>query len=358
MRRASGFVVVCAALTLSAAMVGTAAAGADPVELAGASVNAPYDGNMTYAGLFGFANTIVVTKVDDTVEVDDVYPISINGDCLYPDPADHTRAQCTAFFDLTLNPGDGNDSVTVVGDTQNWRMNLGAGNDTANVTDANPESGNLVQVVGGTGPATTSSSPGRPRCSSTARPELTPSATLWRNDPGLKCNAASVGVTVDLGAGVGGLSGDDTYEAVENAIGSCMQDTLTGDGAANWLEGGDGDDTLEGEGGNDTLVGSVGTDELYGGGGVDTVSYVGHTQSVEADLDGIANDGTAGENDLIATDVENLTGGRGADTLTGDGGANRLAGDSCPGPGVVLCIGEAECSGAAPAPTSLGRLRR
>src|SRR4030095_15189171 len=115
------------------------------------SVNAPFDGNMSYTGLFGFANNVVVTKVDDTVEIDDVHPVSINGDCSYPDPADHTRAQCTAFFDLTIEPGQGDDSVTIVGDTQNWRLDLGEGNDTADLTDANPQFGNLVQLNGGSG---------------------------------------------------------------------------------------------------------------------------------------------------------------------------------------------------------------
>jgi Ca2+-binding RTX toxin-like protein len=333
-------VVVSAALILSAAAVGTAAAGADPVALAGASVNAPFDGNMTYAGQFGFANTVVVTKVEDTVEVDDVHPISISGDCLYPNPADQTRVRCTAFFDLTVNPGEGDDSVTIVGDTQNWRVNLGAGNDTANVTGANPESGNLVQVVGGAGDdiVLTGSTP----LQLDGEAGFDTVGYALANDSGLKCDATDDGVTVDLGAGVGGLSGDDTYEAVENAIGTCMRDTLTGDGAPNRLEGGGGDDTLAGGGGNDTLVGGTGTDGLNGGAGTDTVSYVAHTQGVVADLDGVADDGAPGENDLIAADVENLTGGRFADTLTGDGGANTLTGDSCPGPGVVLCLGQAD----------------
>lgn len=48
-----------------------------------------------------------------------------------------------------------------------------------------------------------------------------------------------------------------------------------------------------------------------------------------ADLDGVADDGEAGENDEIEADVENLSGGSGADRLLGNGGANTLAG----GPG-------------------------
>ena len=44
------------------------------------------------------------------------------------------------------------------------------------------------------------------------------------------------------------------------------------------------------------------------------------------DLDGLADDGEVGENDLIDTDVENLTGGTVNDRLTGTAGANVLSG--------------------------------
>ena len=56
------------------------------------------------------------------------------------------------------------------------------------------------------------------------------------------------------------------------------------------------------------------------------MTYASRTDPVTADIDGAADDGEASEGDNIATDVENLTGGTGADTLTGDGGANLLDG--------------------------------
>ena len=43
-------------------------------------------------------------------------------------------------------------------------------------------------------------------------------------------------------------------------------------------------------------------------------------------LDGIANDGAAGEGDNVATTVEQVLGGSGGDTLTGNGAANTLDG--------------------------------
>ena len=48
--------------------------------------------------------------------------------------------------------------------------------------------------------------------------------------------------------------------------------------------------------------------------------------AVSASLDGVANDGAAGELDNIAVDVENLTGGSAADVLTGSSSANTFDG--------------------------------
>ena len=45
-----------------------------------------------------------------------------------------------------------------------------------------------------------------------------------------------------------------------------------------------------------------------------------------ADLDGDRDDGTSGELDLIASDIEGLRGGRGNDHLAGNVSANSLAG--------------------------------
>ena len=45
-------------------------------------------------------------------------------------------------------------------------------------------------------------------------------------------------------------------------------------------------------------------------------------------IDGIANDGEAGEADSVSTDVENLTGGSGPDNFTGSAAANTLRGEN------------------------------
>lgn len=159
----------------------------------------------------------------------------------------------------------------------------------------------------------------------------------------------TVPITVSLSATAdaddGDLTGgtaaenDDLREDIETVIGGSAADSLTG-GAGNdilsggngadTLTGGAGDDVLNGQNGNDTLLegplGGLGRDVLSGGAGTDTVSYAGRTQSVDVSLDDAANDGASGESDQVASDVENITGGDGADTLTGGAGNNVLMG--------------------------------
>ena len=70
-----------------------------------------------------------------------------------------------------------------------------------------------------------------------------------------------------------------------------------------------------------------GSDTMVGGGDTsDSVTYAGRRGSIVADLDGAADDGQRGERDRIATDVEEIVGGRGRDLLSGNGRANTLIG--------------------------------
>jgi Ca2+-binding RTX toxin-like protein len=143
-----------------------------------------------------------------------------------------------------------------------------------------------------------------------------------------------------------GLGGDDTVSA-----GSCTgssvdlgdgNDTATAGGTdsirsgtgADTLDGGDGRDTVDrqagndavrGGGGRDLLIGGAGSDVFEGGADTDSASFEYHTAAVNVTLDNQANDGQSGENDRVASDVENLIGGAGDDTLVGDAGANDIA---------------------------------
>lgn len=75
------------------------------------------------------------------------------------------------------------------------------------------------------------------------------------------------------------------------------------------------------------MFGLGGNDTLAGGNGVDAVdySYRGN-QPVVASLDGLANDGAAGDLDTITSTVGILVGTDGADALTGNNAGNTLDG--------------------------------
>ena len=84
----------------------------------------------------------------------------------------------------------------------------------------------------------------------------------------------SLGVQLDLLAGISIGTAAGTISGVENAIGSAWADALRGDDGSNMLFGADGDDSLEGGAGADLLAGEGGNDLLTGGGGADTFVFV------------------------------------------------------------------------------------
>jgi len=132
-----------------------------------------------------------------------------------------------------------------------------------------------------------------------------------------------VSIVADLdGASDDGASGEnDRIETdVEAITGGAAADVLNGNNGANTLNGGPGDDVLDG---------ALGADVLIGGGGVDSVSYANRTEDLSITLDGLADDGEAGEADNVNADIENVTGGLGDDVIRGSAAANTLFG----GPG-------------------------
>ena len=189
----------------------------------------------------------------------------------------------------------------------------------------------------------------------------------------LSYDGSAAAVTVDLTADLvtleqpvsGGDAEGDVVTGFTKAAGSENDDTLTGNAAANTLDGGDGDDTLSGGlgadtllggDGNDTLTGGLGADTMTGGdgddtfdegavnsgkddmtGGVgdDTVDYGARTTDTIVNLDGnlgsddsgedTDGDGTADEEDAFLT-VENASTGTGDDTIIGNASDNVLSG--------------------------------
>jgi len=121
---------------------------------------------------------------------------------------------------------------------------------------------------------------------------------------------------------------------IENFIAGKKNDTVTGNGASNKIEGRLGHDKLIGLGGNDTLNGGIGKDTLNGGLGNDLmiVDNIGDKVFGGSGIDKV----NSLVNFTLGTDVENLsligarhingTGNNGANTIIGNAGSNVLTG--------------------------------
>jgi hypothetical protein len=130
-------------------------------------------------------------------------------------------------------------------------------------------------------------------------------------------------LTID-GAPRGAAEGSSILDGSGNDV------VLGGAGRDSFFDG-PGRDRHSGRGGDDTLFSAGGADVLSGGDGTDRVSYdpplgTPRRGGVRADLDGRADDGSAGEGDQIRTDVENLDGTAFSDVLTGSARANEIDG--------------------------------
>ena len=114
-------------------------------------------------------------------------------------------------------------------------------------------------------------------------------------------------------AGEGDLIGGD----IEYIYGGSGNDRMVGSAAP---EG------LFGQGGQDWMDGGLGADWLRGGPGSDVVDYGSRTAALNLSIDGTANDGQAGEADLIGWDFEYVLGGAGNDRMSGSGAPEALFG--------------------------------
>ncbi len=130
------------------------------------------------------------------------------------------------------------------------------------------------------------------------------------------------GAAKDDGGPNDGAPGARDSVSTENVTGGSGPDVLVGDGGPNRIQGGEGDDSVQG---------GLGKDDLSGGDGLDEVSYEerASSQPVDVSIDGLVNDGAAGEDDVLAPDFEIVAGGSGADRLTATAAAGvELVGNS------------------------------
>ena len=130
-------------------------------------------------------------------------------------------------------------------------------------------------------------------------------------------------VTANGGGGNDNLK--DFSPAARTLDGGDGNDVMFGSGGNDTLRGGNGNDEVDGEDGNDNVSGGAGDDKLFGdhfkapgadvidgGPGFDRVidDYPAGQGAVSVTLDGIANDGRAGENDNVIG-IEEIEGPQG-----------------------------------------------
>ena len=124
--------------------------------------------------------------------------------------------------------------------------------------------------------------------------------------------------------------GLDTLLNIEHLSGGSDNDTLIGDGKANWLWGQLGDNSLNGGGGNDLLGVSQGNSTLVGGAGKDTAEFLGNGTDFDTGIIvSLAKQGAAqntGQGLMTLSQIENISGTIFDDALSGDRLNNVLAG--------------------------------
>jgi Ca2+-binding RTX toxin-like protein/subtilisin family serine protease len=135
---------------------------------------------------------------------------------------------------------------------------------------------------------------------------------------------------------VGAVAVGDTYTGIEGLVGGLGNDTVVGNGLANYLFGGGGSDNIYGQAGADYLSGGLGTNNLWGGAGAD--QHVGGTGVDYARYDDANwgnltirldapsfNTGAVAVGDTY-TGIEGLVGGLGNDYVFGNASNNYLFG--------------------------------
>lgn len=125
-----------------------------------------------------------------------------------------------------------------------------------------------------------------------------------------------------------GTPGDDIIAARGG------DDLVLGKGGRDRICLGTGRDIGTGGAGNDEFHaeqnanGQDGRDDFYGGTGQDSVRYIGRSVGVTVSLDGVANDGQAGEQDNVRGSTENVQGTSAGDQILGNDLDNVFIGSS------------------------------
>ncbi|HMR99947.1 MAG TPA: M10 family metallopeptidase C-terminal domain-containing protein [Anaerolineales bacterium] len=251
-----------------------------------------------------------------------------------------------------INGGGGNDSL--VGGAGNDTLTGGAGNDSLAGGAGNDTYAFDTDSALGTDGVTEASGGGTDRLTfSGSNNDVTVNLATTGNqtvNSNLTLNLTSTQVE-----NITGGNGNDTItgNTLNNSLSGGNGNHVLNGGAGNeTLAGGNGNDTLSGGTGNDSLTGNAGNDSLTGdagndtyafntntalgtdtvteasGGGTDVLNFSGSNSVVTVDLSTTGNQ-TVNSNltlNLVASQVENVTGGNNGDTVTGNTLNNSLSG--------------------------------
>lgn len=143
------------------------------------------------------------------------------------------------------------------------------------------------------------------------------------------------GMNVNLSLGTASQTGQtwtDRLANIENVVGSLFNDTIIGNGVANFIWGNDGNDSIVGgdeanAGAGDTIDGGAGDDVIGGGRGRDRLIGGTGNDILFGNEDNDTLEGGDGS-DYLRGDEQNdsLSGGKGDDTLDGGDGDDTLSG--------------------------------
>jgi Ca2+-binding RTX toxin-like protein len=158
------------------------------------------------------------------------------------------------------------------------------------------------------------------------------------------------GIAANLSTGQANAAGDevDVFTGFENLRGSTLEDGLIGDDQANVIEGAGGDDAISGRAGDDTIFagladggltpvtagltlifGEEGNDSITGGGNDDHLDGGEGNDIIHGeDGDDMIIGGSAAFADLAQDDDDLLNGGEGLDTIKGGNGDDTIHGDA------------------------------
>lgn len=252
---------------------------------------------------------------DDTVTMDD------GGDTLLVSGDESDETFSIGQTDNTLVVREGSASISVTSNgiapgIETVILNAAGGDDIITITSVDQVGFLSISVNGGNGNDTI-----------TATGAVLGNARLLLNgDAGNDTITGSAEDDTILGGdGDDMISGDAGNDTLRGGLGN---DSLAGGDDDDLLEGEDGNDTLQGDAGNDSLLGSFGDDVLLGGDGDDTARGGFGSDA----LNGMSgNDSLFGEggSDRIAggSGDDTIDGGRDDDTIQGHGGADLIDGN-------------------------------